>query len=336
MTDSTKRKQQHIALALDKISQTNHNLFEKIILPYKALPEINMAEVSTEVKLLNKIVSQPLIISSMTGGTEKAKIINTNLAIACEEMQVAFGVGSMRVALDKPEAIDSFKIARQLAPTTLIFANMGAVQLNYGKTLEDYQKIIDLIQADALYIHLNPLQEALQPEGDTNWERLREKIIELIQSLDTPVFIKEVGHGLDPKTAKVLVEAGAAGIDSAGVGGTSWAWIEASRAENLNMQNWFKDFGYPTDYLIPKLAEIKKQSILVASGGIRNPIQGLKAHLLGADFYAVAQPFLSPALESPESVSKELIDWQKALQIALFSIGAKNWTEAGQIRLEKV
>lgn len=329
MSDIQSRKTQHIDLALDQESQGSSEPFKDYFLPYSALPEINMSDVSTEVTLLNKKLSQPLIISSMTGGSEKAKIINTNLSIACEQTQTAFGVGSMRVALENSEAEESFKLARKHAPTTFIFANMGAVQLNYGYTVDHYKRAVDLIQADALYLHLNPLQEALQPEGDTNWQGLKEKIADLIQKLGVPVFAKEVGHGLDPKTAKFLIQAGAKGIDVAGIGGTSWAWIEASRRENSNFQNWFKDFGYPTDYLIPQLTKLTRSasSLLVASGGIRSPIQGLKAHLLGADFFAAAHPFLSPALDSADAVIKLLQDWQKSLQIALFAIGAQNWQE---------
>lgn len=271
----------------------------------------------------------------MTGGENKSKTINANLAIACEEMKVAFGVGSMRIALENADAAESFKVARKYAPTTFIFANMGAVQLNYGKNIDDYKKVVDLVRADALYLHLNPLQEAIQPEGDTNWENLAEKITYLIGKIGIPVFIKEVGHGLNPETAKILIKAGAKGIDSAGVGGTSWAWIEGARAQNPNIQDWFKDFGYPTDYLIPQIHQFTRStnSLLIASGGIRNPIQGLKAHLLGADFYAVAQPFLAPALESPEAVIKQLQDWQQGLKIALFATGAKNWQDASVKKL---
>ncbi len=333
MSDITSRKIQHLDLAQLSGSQTESDLFSNYLLPYSALPEINLSDVQTKIKLLNKEVSQPLIISSMTGGENKSKTINTNLAIACEQMKVAFGLGSMRIALENKDAEESFKVARKCAPTTFIFANMGAVQLNYGHGIDSYKRVVDMVQADALYLHLNPLQESIQPEGNTNWEDLIEKIADLIGKIEVPVFVKEVGHGLDPKTAKLLIDAGAKGIDSAGVGGTSWAWIESKRVENENLQNWFKDFGYPTDYLIPELTKIKKQSFLVASGGIRNPVQGLKSHLLGADLYAVAQPFLAPALESPEAVIKQLQDWQQGLKTALFSIGAKNWEEARNLKL---
>lgn len=333
MSDITSRKLHQIELAKDPSSQSKFDMFSDQLLPYCALPEISLSEVSTEIILLNKKISQPLIISSMTGGENKSKLINSNIAIACEEMNVAFGVGSMRITLEKEEAKESFKIARKLAPTAFIFANMGAVQLNYGYDIDKYKQTVDLVKANALYLHLNPLQEAIQPEGDTNWESLTEKIADLIQKIDVPVFIKEVGHGLNPEAAKYLIEAGAVGIDSAGTGGTSWAWIESARAKNGNFQEWFKDFGYPTDYLIPKLSEIKEQSILIASGGIRSPIQGLKSHLLGADLYAVAQPFLEPALQSPQTVIKQLDDWQQGLKIAMFAIGAKNWKDAGTKKL---
>ncbi len=336
MTNITKRKQEHITLALDTNSQTGKSLFADYLLPYRTLPEINLADVDTSTTLLGKKISQPLIISSMTGGVKFAQTINANLAIAVEKIHGAMGVGSQRIGLEIDEAKQSFITVRKLAPTAVIFANMGAQQLNYGYKLTDYQRVVDMIQADGLYLHLNPLQEAIQPEGDTNFSNLLSKIEGLVQTISVPIFIKEVGHGLDPITAKKLVDIGVTGIDSAGVGGTSWAWIESQRAHNDDLGRWFKDYGYPTDWLIPKLAESKGKASLVASGGIRSPLQGLKAHLLGADYFAAAQPFLKPALESPEHIFTALVTWQKGLKIALFSIGCQSWQEAKKLKLLKI
>ena len=323
-------------MALDGRSQRSKDLFGDFRLPYKALPEINLADVSAEVRLLGKQLSQPLIIASMTGGTEHGERINRNLAVACEEMKIAFGVGSQRAALEKPEMKKTYKVVRKYAPKTVIFANMGAVQLNYGKTAEDYRRVVEMIEADALYLHLNPLQEAIQPEGDTNWKLLISKIENLIKKMPVPVWVKEVGHGVDPRTAKILIEIGVGGVDLAGVGGTSWAWIEAQRANNQNFADWLSDFGWPTDELLSEMMNVKsktKSNIkIIASGGIRNPIQGLKAGALGADFYSAARPFLEPAMAGSDEVIKLLSDWEKGLKIAMFACGVKNWEEAKKIK----
>lgn len=331
MTNISTRKSQHLQLAKDPNAQNLGRVFDKYLLPYSSLPEINLSDVDSSIELLNKKVAMPLIISSMTGGTDHAKTINSNLAIVCEKRQIPFGVGSQRIALVNESAIESFSIVRKLAPSTVIFANMGAVQLNYGYTIESYKRVVDMIQADGLYLHLNPLQEALQPEGDTNFSNLFKKIETLVKHLKVPIIVKEVGHGLDLQTIRQLSQIGVYGVDVAGVGGTSWSWIEAQRRGNQNLATWFKDFGYPTDYLISNVKSSKIR--IIASGGIRSPIDGLKSHLLGADLFAAAIPFLEPALESPQVLDNLVEDWMIGLKIALFSIGAKNWTDAKNKKL---
>lgn len=326
MADIQTRKQEHIKLAQDPNSQSHDDLFTDIQLPYRALPELNLTDADTTTTLLGKKISQPLIIASMTGGSAHAETINRNLAEAVETCQVALGVGSQRVALAKPGAVDTFRLVRKYAPTAVIFANMGAVQLNYGHRIDSYRRIVDMVTADALYLHLNPLQEALQPEGDTNYSKLKEKIAALVEQIGVPVFVKEVGHGIDPQTFKDLVDMGVAGIDLAGVGGTSWAWIEGKRSGNELLTEWFKEFGIPTDRLLQNVKDIPRgKTKLVVSGGIRNPIQGLKAHTLGADYYSAAQPFLAPALDNTAAVIDLINTWQKGLQVAMFSCGIKGW-----------
>lgn len=312
-------------MCLNDESQSTYDLFHDVEIPYRALPEINLTDVSTEVRLGKKLLSQPLIISSMTGGTQHGVTINTNLAKAAEAEQVALGVGSQRIALEKPEARKTFAVIRQHAPTAFIFANVGAVQLNYGYGVKELMEMVAMVGADALYLHLNPLQEAIQPGGDTNYKDLSKKIAAVIKKIKVPVFVKEVGHGLDVRSAKHLVQAGVAGLDVAGVGGTSYAWVEANRAYNDDFATWFKELGIRTDQAIAQLAPIKKQATLVASGGIRNPVQGYKVHLLGADLYASTRPFLQASLESSEAVQAELRKWQQGLQITMFTAGQKNW-----------
>lgn len=331
MNQIEKRKNEHINLALDPNSQILKEPFLSIELPYKTLPEINLSKVSTEVKLFNKKLSQPLIIASMTGGTAKAKLINQNISIAASETGVAFGVGSQRITLKNEDAKESFSIVRRNAPNSVIFANMGAVQLNYEANYDDYQRIVDLIEADALYLHLNALQEAVQPEGDTNFEALIEKIGKLVTIINVPVFVKEVGHGIDLQTAKNLIEIGIKGIDVAGANGTSWAWIDAKRKTDGHFSEWFKDFGISTEQSLKNISEAKKmfnksEVTVVASGGIRNPIQALKARTLEADFYSAAYPFLAYALEeSPNNLIEYIKEWQRGMQIAMFCTGQSTW-----------
>lgn len=329
----SQRKQAHLDLCRDDASQGGRELFAHYALPYKTLPEIDLGDVTTETTLCNKKLAQPLIIASMTGGTAHAKTINTNLAIAAEKTGVAMGVGSQRIALEIDDARESFALVRDHAPTAVIFANMGAVQLNYGRGIDDVRRIIDMVRADGLYLHLNPLQEALQPEGDGNFAGLLDKIGQLIKEIEVPVFIKEVGHGIDVATAQALIDRGAGGIDCAGVGGTSWAWVESKRAGNDAFQDWFKSIGMPTDVLLEQYQHLEGNAVRVVSGGVRNPVEVLKARAMGADFYSMAQPFLAPALESANAVEEVILNFERGLKIAMFICGVTDWPAAKQLKL---
>ncbi len=322
------RKIDHIKLSLDDDSQSDLRPFDKYQLNYRALPEINLDDVTTGTKLFGRSISQPLIIASMTGGTQYAATINKNLAIAAEKTNVAMGVGSQRIALSSKSAIESFELVRKNAPNAIIFANMGAIQLNNAKTYQDYQSIIDMIGANALYLHINPLQEALQPEGDTNYAGLIDKIGTLISKLKVPVFVKEVGNGIDARSAKAMIKAGVSGIDVAGVGGTSYSWIEARRANSENMADWFKSVGVATDQAIVDISKFKSSISVVASGGIRTPLDTLKAAALGADYYSLARPLLQKAIISSDDTIEFIEEFQKGLQIAMFSCGIKSWRDA--------
>jgi len=334
MQQIQQRKEDHLALSLNPQSQIEGCVFSKFRLPYRALPELNMADVDTSTTLFGKKLRQPLIIASMTGGVKHAVNINSNLARVAQEKKIALGVGSQRVALVIPEAVESFVVIRKLAPDAVIFANMAAVQLNYGYGLDEYRKVVDMVKADALYLHLNPLQEAIQPEGDTNFEGLLGKIEKLVKVIGVPVFAKEVGHGIDQLTAKRLVEIGVSGIDVAGASGTSWAWIEGKRKGGGVLAEWFKDFGIVTEKALLGVRKLKDISI-VASGGIRNPIQGLIARALGADYYSSARPFLDKAIEGEDSLTKFVDEWEMGLRIAMFVSGVKNWVNAKNLILDK-
>lgn len=336
MQEIEKRKQAHIDLCLEPESQGRGSLFSNYVLPYRALPELDLQNVSIKTNLFNKTLSQPLIIGSMTGGSKHAKAINTNLAIAAEEKQVAMGVGSQRIALELQDAKKTFELVRKYAPTTVVFANMGAVQLNYGRVAEDYQRVVDMIKADGLYLHLNPLQEAIQPEGDTNFEGLLDQIAELVKKINVPVFVKEVGHGLDPVTAQALIDRGVAGVDCSGVGGTSWAWVEAKRREVPEFEEWFHSTGYPTDVLCEAYQSLGGDVIKVISGGVRTPEEIVKARTFGMDFYSMAQPFLRPALESERSVVDMISRYEQAIKILLFSCGYSSWEQAEDLKLVRL
>lgn len=278
----------------------------------------------------------PLIIASMTGGSEHGRSINTNLAVAAEACGVALGVGSQRIGLEKQDAQDTFKLVRRHAPHACIIANMGIVQLNYGHTIDSYRKVVDMVEADALYIHLNPLQEALQPGGDTDFSGLLPKIEQLVRAVPVPVIAKEVGHGISGEVARRLCNAGIKGIDVAGVGGTSYAWVEAERSHNDDFAAWFKNMGIPTDQAVAAVSKVVPDDVyVIASGGVRSPIDGLIARALGADLFSAAVPFLRPAMESPEKMIDAVRHWQKGLAVAMFASGAIDWQAAGSLPLSR-
>jgi isopentenyl-diphosphate delta-isomerase len=331
--DIQARKGEHIRLCLESQSQANISCFDHYRLPYTALPELALNDVNTGYTLCNKALSMPLIIASMTGGSEHGRTINTNLAIAAEQCKVALGVGSQRIGLETEDAKDTFQLVRKHAPTTAIFANMGAVQLNYGHGIDSYRRVVEMIQADGLYLHLNPLQEALQPGGDTDFRNLEAKIAKLVQALEVPVFVKEVGHGISGFVARRLFEIGVQAIDVAGVGGTSYAWVESKRANNDQFANWFKEFGVSTDQAIKQAATVRSDpaQLVIASGGIRSPLDGLKAGILGAELFSAAVPFLRPAMQSAEAVIDTINTWEQGLRIALFASGCKSWLQIAQL-----
>lgn len=337
LQDIQARKGDHIRLCLDPRSQAAESVFEKYYLPYNALPEVSLKEVDTSCRLFDKQLAMPLIIASMTGGSEHGRSINTNLAIAAEHCGVAMGLGSQRIGLEKQDAKDTFELVRKNAPTACIIANMGAVQLNYGHGIDSYRKIVDMVRADALYLHLNPLQEALQPGGDTDFRDLTDKIRKLVASIEVPVLVKEVGHGISGEVAAQLFEAGVSAIDVAGAGGTSYAWVEAERSRSQAFTKWFKDFGIPTDQAVVEAAaaKTKRQQLVIASGGVRSPLDGLKSHALGADLFSAAVPFLASAMQSRQAVIEVIETWKQGLRIAMFAGGFGDWEAARHAYLGK-
>lgn len=325
------RKAEHIDLALQDRMQVHGGYFDEYVFQHEALPELDLADVDLEVMFLGKSLAAPLLISCMTGGTEEATRINRNLAIAAEETGIAIGLGSQRKAIEDPSLVESFQV-RSLAPSVPILANLGAVQLNYGFGIDECRAAVEMIEADALVFHLNPLQEALQPEGQGNFSGLIAKMGEIAGKLEVPVIVKEVGCGISAETAQALQEAGITIIDTAGVGGTSWARIEARRSRDLEIGELFADWGIPTPKSIQQLREIPELTI-IGSGGVRNGIEVAKAIALGADLVGMAQPFLIAADESADAVVEMARRVARELKITMFCVGARSVTELQQVQL---
>ncbi|WP_235355232.1 type 2 isopentenyl-diphosphate Delta-isomerase [Aliterella atlantica] len=305
------RKADHLRICLDEDVQfhTNTNGLERYRFTHCCLPEIDRQDISLTTTFLGKQLSAPLLISSMTGGTEQAGIINHRLAEVAQHYKIAMGVGSQRVVVEKPQVASTFAVRSQ-APDILLFANLGAVQLNYDYGLERCQQIVDLLAADALILHLNPLQECIQTTGDTNFAYLLDKIATLCAKLPVPVIAKEVGNGISGVMAEKLLAAGVTAIDVAGAGGTSWAKVESERAENplqRRLGTTFADWGLPTAECITSIRAKFPQVPLIASGGLRHGLDAAKALALGADLAGMALPFLQAAAES-EAALHELVE----------------------------
>ena len=323
MEPINQRKIDHINIVSDVDAVDRRQFyFDRIHLTHRALPEINLAEVDPSTRFLNKKLSFPLLISSMTGGADEELVkINRNLAIAAEAEGVALAVGSQRVLLSDASAAASFEL-REYAPSTVLIGNLGAVQLNYGLGFPDFESVVQMLQADGLYLHLNPLQEAVQPEGDTNFSRLKHEIGTIVKSLNKPVLVKEVGAGISPADVELLLAAGVKHIDVAGSGGTSWSLVESRRSNEPELGKLFKDWGIPTPLALKLLKPYQKDMQLIASGGVRNGIDMAKSIILGASMCGLARPFLNPARESADAVRAEIRRLKREFTTAMFLLGA--------------
>ncbi|NEO02287.1 MAG: type 2 isopentenyl-diphosphate Delta-isomerase [Moorea sp. SIO3I7] len=325
MTQTQQRKADHIRICLDEDVQfrANTNGLERYRFTHCCLPELNRSEIDISTTFLGKSLGAPLLISSMTGGTEQAKTINFRLAEVAQHYKLAMGVGSQRVAVEKPEVGHTFAVRSQ-APDILLFANIGAVQLNYSYGLEECQKVVDLLTADGLILHINPLQECIQDNGDTNFKGLLDKINGLCSKLTVPVIAKEVGNGISAAMAQKLLEAGVTAIDVAGAGGTSWAKVESERgltAHQRRLGQTFGDWGLPTAECITSIRAIAPDIPLIASGGLRNGLDVAKAIALGADIAGLALPFLQAAAESVDAVDALVQLLMAEITTALFCTG---------------
>jgi isopentenyl-diphosphate delta-isomerase len=328
------RKADHIRICLEEdvqFQQVSTGL-EHYRFTHCCLPECDRTDIDISTKFLSKSLNAPLLISSMTGGTERAGIINRRLADVAQQYKLAMGVGSQRVALEKPQVADTFAI-RKYAPDVLLFANLGAVQLNYQCGVDECLRIIDILEADALILHINPLQEFIQPRGDTNFRGLFDKISKLCSKLPVPIIAKEVGNGISAVMAEKLLSAGVQAIDVAGAGGTSWALVESERAETplqRRLGRTFADWGLPTAECITSIRAQFPQIPLIASGGLRHGLDVAKAIALGADIAGLAMPFLQAA-DVSETALQELTEVLIAeITTVLFCTGNRTLSELKQ------
>ncbi len=328
------RKAEHIELALDNKVQSDHRFFDDYAFQHVALPEIDLSEIDLSVSFLGKNITSPILISCMTGGTSSARAINENLAIASEKLGVALGVGSQRKAIEDESQAHTFRI-RELAPTIPILANLGAVQLNYGFGLAECERAVAMVDADALVFHLNPLQEALQPEGQGNFKGLIAKMGKIAAHLSVPVIVKEIGCGISGKMAQEIVDQGIHIIDTAGVGGTSWARIEAARARDVALGELFAHWGISTPASIQEVSRLEGVTV-IGSGGVRSGLDVAKAIALGSDLVGLAAPFLQPAMTSSEAVADKIAEINRALKIAMFCVGAASVAALKKVPIQKV
>ena len=336
LTATQQRKKEHLELCLDTatVAGPQGTGLDRYFFLHNALPEVDIAEIDLRTSFLGKPLKAPLLISSMTGGFELARKVNRNLARAAQELGLAMGVGSQRVALEEKSAADSFKV-RDLAPDILLLGNLGAVQLNYGYGIEECRQAVRMIQADGLILHLNVLQEAVQPEGNRNFRGLTAKIADICRQLEVPVIAKEVGSGISADVALRLKKAGVKAIDVAGRGGTSWYAVEAKRAARRGQPGdlTFSDWGIPTEEALVQVRAATPDLEIIASGGIRNGLDIAKTVALGANIAAIGQPLLAPALESAEEVVKFLRGVIDEVKVAMLCVGATNIAALGKAAL---
>lgn len=322
------RKDEHIRINLEKKVAFQHTTtqFEQYQFLHEALPEINLEAVDTSTTFLGHRLAMPLLIAPMTGGSPLGKRLNRALAEAAQAAGIGMGLGSMRAVLEAPETLASFQV-RRYAPDIFLLANLGAVQLNYGYGPEDCRRLVEMVEADALYLHLNPLQEALQPEGDTRFAGLAARIAEVCAALPVPVIVKEVGCGLSRRAATRLLEAGVAALDVAGAGGTSWSRVELHRQRDRDqhtMGRIFSEWGIPTAQSLRLAQEAAPTLPLIASGGLRDGLDIAKALALGADLTTMAGALLPIAATAPETLSKHLELIRRQLQVTMFTVGARD------------
>ncbi|MDR2107549.1 MAG: type 2 isopentenyl-diphosphate Delta-isomerase [Holosporaceae bacterium] len=338
MEEILKRKENHISLACEAVGRSAVDPgFHRYRFEHNALPEINFAETDTSANFLGRNLGLPLIISSITGYDVSEKI-NRNLAGVANDFRLGMAVGSQRIAFEDRSFENSFKI-RRYAPDILLFANLGAVQLNCGYSADECRRAVDMAEADALILHLNPMHEVFQTNGNTDFSGLLGKIEKICSSLKHPVFVKEVGYGISASVAKKLREAGVCGVDVAGAGTISWSWLEGRCSNDVVVRQSseaFRDWGNPTVDCIESIAKIGGKMKIIAGGGVRNGVDMAKAIALGADVCANATDFLQKVMVSRSDCENFVESLTLELKTAMFCVGCKNIGELRSAKLLKI
>lgn len=338
VTPTGSRKFDHIRINLEEDVRSSLTTgLERYQFIHRALPERNLEDVDLGLSLFGRQLLAPILISSMTGGTEEAGVINRTLATAAQKTGIAMGLGSQRAAIEQPDLSATFQV-RAEAPDILLFANLGAVQLNYGYGIDECNRAVEMIRADALILHFNALQEAVQPEGDTRFEGLLRKIEVVCRNLPVPVIAKEVGWGFSELDAQRLAEAGVAAIDVAGAGGTSWSQVEMHRAtteRQARLAAAFVDWGIPTSDAILNVRHVVPNITIIASGGLRSGVDIAKCIALGAILGGMAEPFLKAASLSLDDTIQTIDEIKRQIQVCMFSVGAGNLDELSETTLNK-
>jgi isopentenyl-diphosphate delta-isomerase len=324
--DTEQRKRDHIRINLEEAVQHREvrTGLERYRFVHNALPELNLDAIDLSTTFLGHRLRAPLLVSSMTGGVEGGWELTRRLASAAQALGVAIGVGSQRAAIEDASLARWYRV-RNVAPDVLLFANLGAVQLNYGYGIAECRRAVDMIGADALILHLNPVQEALQPEGNRGWSGLLSRIAAVCDAIEVPVVVKEVGFGISGRVARLLADAGVAAIDVSGAGGTSWSAVEYHRASNdriRRMSETFIDWGTPTATSLRMAREAVPDVPLIASGGLRTGLDAAKAVALGADLAGFAAPMLRAAAEGEDAAIELLATIADELRLAMFGAGA--------------
>ena len=333
-TSIEKRKIDHIKINLERnVHSSLTTGLEKFHFIHEALPELSLDQIDASVNLFGKKLNAPVLISSMTGGTKEAEQINKRLAEAAQEIGVAMGIGSQRAAIEHPEHTSTFAITRKVAPDILLFANLGAVQLNYGYGVDECRRVVDMIRADALILHLNSLQEAFQHSGDTNFSGLARKIEEVCKMLEVPVIAKEVGWGISERTARMLADCGVSAIDVAGAGGTSWSQVEMHRAPDeftRELASKFVDWGISTTESIQNVKRADPEMHIFASGGLKDGLDVAKCIALGATLGGMAGQFLKAAAISKKKTVEMIMLTKRQIEIIMFATGTAGLSQLGK------
>jgi isopentenyl-diphosphate Delta-isomerase len=337
LSTTQQRKAEHIRINLEEDVQSKgiSSGLDRYRLVHMALPELNLKEVDTSATFLGHRLRAPVLVSCMTGGIERGREINQRLARAAQAHGCAMGVGSQRAAIEDPALAPLFRV-RDVAPDILLLANLGAAQLNYGYGIDHCRRAVAMIDADALALHLNPLQEALQPEGNVNFSGLLIKIEQVCRALEVPVIVKEVGWGISARVAQQLAEAGVAAIDVAGAGGTSWSEVEHHRAPTAlrrRISGTFIAWGIPTAESLIMTRHAAPGLPLIASGGLRNGIDAAKVIALGASLVGFASPLLRAAAESEDTAHELMTGLIEELRISMFCCGVRDLTGLKQAEI---